>query len=472
MKKEAIHFTKEQEEAIAHKGEQLLVKGIAGSGKTLVLLKSAANLAQENPQDKVAVFSFGKPLSQASESILRKYNLRNLHVITFHQWAYKAYTETFHKKPFYAKYARKNFRDAIAQLSSKYPTHRFFKTNDLHGFLDEEIQWIKGRNIQSKEEYLKAQRKGRGSKVRLSIKDREIAYEIYTLYEQKKGEQLDYNDSALRLIEVKDKIADSVKYDHIIIDEAQDLTKVNLELLVAISRKTCRIGADIGQKIYPTTFTWKETGLDFRGNRVKTLQKSFRSTKQIVELASSLQNKDEIVQDEEYTSPLIPTREGEKPSLFVCNNETAQDLAVIKYIQTLKNESPNASIGVLTRNWDTSLRLQKQLHAANVSFSEIGGSNQYKRTFQVPQGSHLEPGIKFTSFHTAKGLEFSYVVIVDLLNPPAQDLLGDEFDWDLERRLLYVAMTRAQYELVMFTYDEKAKLIQELDTELYEKIDV
>lgn len=471
-KNDDIQFTPEQTEAINHKGEQLLVKGIAGSGKTLVLLKSAINLAQQNPKETVAVFSFGNPLSTAAQNVIAKYNLPNLTVITFHKWAHQAYSKTFGRSPDYVPKGKYYFSDAIRDLNAANATHRFFKTKDLHDFLKEEIKWIKGRNIKSEEEYLKALRKGRGSKVRLSAADRKLVYKIFTTYEAKKGSYLDYDDSAVKLVDAKNKISDSVKYDHIIIDEAQDLAKVNLELLVSISKQTCRIGADIGQKIYPTTFTWKETGLDFRGNRVKTLQQSFRSTKQIVELASSLQKKDEIVSDEEFTSPEIPAKEGAVPHLFLCKNEAVHDIAAIKYVVKLQQQSPDASIGVLVRNWESAIRLQEVLRSQNINFTEIGVAPSYKRKFKVEQGTHTSPGIKFTTFHTAKGLEFSYVVVVDLVNPPTEVRLGDEFDWDLERRLLYVAMTRAKYELALFTHDEKAKLVTELDADLYTDIEI
>ena len=84
-------------------------------------------------------------------------------------------------------------------------------------------------------------------------------------------------------------------------------------------------------------------------------------------------------------------------------------------------------------------------------------------------GTHLEPGIKFTTFHTAKGLEFHYVIIADFVNPDLHDRLGDEFDWDLERRLLYIAMTRAMIHIQMYTYEGDTKLLKELDSLFYDR---
>ena len=49
----------------------MLVRGIAGSGKTLVLLKKAKKVATENPEESVAIFSYGKPLSEATEKLIK-----------------------------------------------------------------------------------------------------------------------------------------------------------------------------------------------------------------------------------------------------------------------------------------------------------------------------------------------------------------------------------------------------------------
>ncbi|TKI46244.1 3'-5' exonuclease [Lysinibacillus tabacifolii] len=464
-----IKFTKEQQDAINHNGNQLLVKGIAGSGKTLVLLKSAIDLAIKNSSEKVGVFSFSKSLSAAAEAMLKKHKLKNLNITTFHQWAANAYRKTYGHHPTYAnEYYLMNV--AMREMKVLYPKHRFFKDDTFNKFLQEEIKWLKGRNIQSNAEYLATSRKGRGSKIRLSESDRTVIYGLYSLYEVKKDGAYDYEDTALQLIKDQHKIVDAVKYDHVIIDEAQDFNKVTMQLLVGIAQQSCRIGADIGQKIFPTTFTWKETGLDFRGNRVKTLQQSFRSTKQIIELARSIQSNDEITKDEEFTLPIVPTVSGPIPQVYVCKTQKAQDEAIIELLKTIVQSDSKGSIGVIVRNWDSATRLERKLLAKGIPFTEIGDTRKLKRDFDVAQGLHTEPGIKFTTFYTSKGLEFKYVVVVDLVNPSSSELLGEEFDWDLERRLLYVGMTRAKVALSICTYDEKAKLLSELDSNLYSKV--
>ena len=65
----------------------------------------------------------------------------------------------------------------------------------------------------------------------------------------------------------------------------------------------------------------------------------------------------------------------------------------------------------------------------------------------MPQDLRLDAGINFTTFNTAKGLEFHDVIVAESVNPDLHSRLGDEFDWDLERRLLYVAMTRTMIHI-------------------------
>lgn len=471
LAEDKIDLSKEQQQAVDYTGEQMLVRGIAGSGKTLVLLKKARKVATENPEENVAIFSYGKPLSEAAEKLIKDSNLPNLKVFTFHSWAYRAYRETFNRNPWYTRKEREKFKTALETVKVSYPNHRFFKNKDLHEFLKEEVSWIKGVAIEDYDSYLSANRRGRGGKVRLSQEDRKVLYKVYEAYEKEKGNTIDYDDAGLVLYNAIDKIPDSVKFDHVFIDEAQDLTKVSLKVLIHCARKTCTVGADMGQKIYTTSFTWRDVGLHISGGRTRILRSSYRSTKQIVQLANSIQKNDEISNDEEFTEPTLPTVSGPTPTIFITLNKDTHDEAIMKAAKQLVASNERATVGILCRNWETINRLNRKFDQKGIKYTEIG-NNPRKWGDRACPGTHLEPGIKFTTFHTAKGLEFHYVIVADLINPDLHERLGDEFDWDLERRLLYVAMTRAMAHLQMYTYEEDAKLLKELDTSLYERVNL
>ncbi|KOO43087.1 3'-5' exonuclease [Priestia koreensis] len=465
--KKTITYSDQQKEVINYSGSQLLIRGIAGSGKTLILLKKARDVAEKNPNETVAVFSYGNPLSDSAKRQLESYNLPNLTVKTFHSWAMRTYCLVFRKRKIYMT-NRQVISDAIKEVSTIYPKHRFITNKDLKGFIEEEISWIKGSDLCQREKYMKEPRKGRGGKVRVTPEDREVIFKIYEEYEKIRDYRLDYDDLGLQLSRNLDKIPDEQKFDHVFIDEAQDLTKVNLMVLCGIARKSRIVGADKGQKIFTTSFTWEDVGLNIKGRRTKILRNSYRSTKQIMELAYSIQEKDEISKDEEFTRPDLPTAEGQKPKVIFSKDIESQHQALSEAIRIIQREDPDAVIGILSRNREHMNNVQKLLNRERIDYKFIQSSA--KKGDQEKLGSHHEPGVKLTTLHTAKGLEFKYVFITDVVDPPTYERLGDDFDWDIERRLLYVGMSRAMKQLYLFTYGDRHNLIDELGKPFYEKV--
>ena len=75
MKKKNITYSAQQAEIIKYSGAQLLIRGIAGSGKTLILLEKARDVAKKNPNETVAVFSFGNPLAVCTQKTARGYTI-------------------------------------------------------------------------------------------------------------------------------------------------------------------------------------------------------------------------------------------------------------------------------------------------------------------------------------------------------------------------------------------------------------
>ncbi|MED5018469.1 3'-5' exonuclease [Paenibacillus chibensis] len=467
MKKD-IRYSAQQKEIINYSGDQLLIRGIAGSGKTLILLEKARDIATKHPDETVAVFSYGSALTASAIKQLETYNLPNLTVTTFHSWAMKNYYKTFKKKAYLEKFSRQKLLVAIEEIKQDYVNHRFVNNKDLITFIEEEIGWIKGSDLCEFNKYDKAPRKGRGGKVRLSTEDRKVIYKIYEAYQKQLDYRIDYHDFGLHMSRKLGKIQDASKFDHVFIDEAQDFTKVNLQVLCYIPRKSCVVGADKGQKIFTTSFTWESVGLNIKGGRTKVLRNSYRSTKEIMELAYSIQEKDEISKDEEFTRPDLPTKTGPKPKVFYTKGIEGQKIALLEMIELIQKEDPGATIGILSRNKKHMKRVVTLLDDAKKKYQFI--TSPFKNDDPNRIGTHHDPGIKLTTFHTAKGLEFKYVLITDLVDPPTEERLGEDFDWDIERRLLYVAMSRAMKVLNLFTYGDRHLLVDELGKDYYEKI--
>ena len=86
---------------------------------------------------------------------------------------------------------------------------------------------------------------------------------------------------------------------------------------------------------------------------------------------------------------------------------------------------------------------------------ETGTGNDRRMTKEVPDGN----GIKIITMHSSKGLEFDHVWIPDLYegNMPIKQAVTEE-EIEEERRLLYVAMTRAKNTLHIYGAGKKSNV--------------
>lgn len=458
-----VNLSKQQKEIVNYEGEELLIRGIAGSGKSLILFKKAEATARKYPNRKIAIFTYNRSLAQASKKLAERLNIDNMYVNTFHSWANAVYRKTMKKRNFrIISYKDKFLEESLKSFeNTDLKSHRFIKeANKYQSFIKEEIAWIKGRGLKDLESYQKASRRGRGSEVRVTKKDREVIYRIFNEYNRRKGEVLDYDDLGFELFFNIDKINDRDKFDHIFVDEGQDLQQVQLFILRNIARKSFFIAADIGQKIYKTSFTWKDIGLNISGGRTKVLKDSFRSTKQIVQLANSLQEKDSIVNDEEFVSATLPKREGPVPLLVECSSYQEQMSEVIESLKQIVEGNKKRTVGILIRERKGVDIVSKRLKSLGIPHDNL----------LTKDGDPYTPGIKLSTIHSSKGLQFDFVLIINLVEPK----LGSEIDleeyWNMMRRLLYVGITRATTMVNLYYYGKPMKILHDLNEDFYDKV--
>jgi SOS regulatory protein LexA len=130
----------------------------------------------------------------------------------------------------------------ILELKDNYKKSKLLNLNYKRFFI-EEITWIKACNYLNLEEYQQAVRigrkypKGEGPQRLLKAsKDREIIFECMKSYDKKLREQgyVDEEDVVLLALE-KAKQNPSHRYTHLIIDESENLTRIQIELLRCLS---------------------------------------------------------------------------------------------------------------------------------------------------------------------------------------------------------------------------------------------
>jgi DNA helicase IV len=156
-------LTDKQEEVVNYEGDELLVKGIAGSGKTTVLLRKARKMIEKNPSIRIGLFTFNKTLSQYAKKIADEIGTNNLFVYTFHGWAFGALREVTQKSRIMVTSTRdqKDFLKNAVEMVRKDSKHRFVTEDKFREFLSDEISWIKGKWIKNLNDYQAVSRNGK-----------------------------------------------------------------------------------------------------------------------------------------------------------------------------------------------------------------------------------------------------------------------------------------------------------------------
>lgn len=455
----AIELTKAQKESVEYDSGDLLVKGVPGSGKSVVLMERALRFNKKaieaKETKKILILAFTNSLVKYTEALVDLTGLkpRMIEISTIDKLCLALYRKMANRKFVYIitkSSEREQFIDRAIQkhMDKTKKKHRF---HDISAeFWAEEFLWIKQKNITSEAEYVGAERIGRGGKVRMSREDKAVAYSMFAEYCAllTAAHKYDWEDIYSYLIKNAKKIPDDDKYDYILVDEAQDLSYVMLKVAKLLTRRTITIAADKAQKIYSTSFSWKEIGIDIRGKASKSLEKTFRSTKQIVQLAESLLEVNRAQQEDqsEFTDPVLPTREGELPQIISCKTALdEQDMVIglaIKYVKA------NNVVGILYRSYSEYITLKKWLMNAGIVPEEISKKTEW---------SLNKPGVKLSTFHSSKGLEFDVIIIPKFTeaNLPLNSMVEGADQEQLEeikaqeRSLLYVGMTRSKYNLYL-----------------------
>ncbi|MGE9927614.1 3'-5' exonuclease [Megasphaera elsdenii] len=472
-----FEFTKKQNECIEFDpNHDLLVQGIAGSGKSLVLVYRAlgtAIRAKENGErPTIAILTFANSLKNYTQEVVEQYRAnditQNITVDTIDSQIRRLYSHIMLEGKFFKlQYDNDSLFDEIIAKEMQKKKNRFLGKN-MHEFLWDEIRWIKQRSnkIKSLDDYSKAERHGRGNAIRPTQKDRAVIWSVYDQY-YKEAKRRRYYDAEAVFAEMADRIdeiPESMKFDYVFVDECQDLGLTKIRIAKGLARKSITLAADLAQMIYHVGFSWAEVGIDIRGQASKKLYGSFRNTKQIMLLAESVKQKNTSLPSERREIE-IPDREGPKPQLYFMESDLDEYSRIAEILKKEQREHPDFTIAIIVRSARDMNRMEEALKSKGITY--------YQR-FDAAGFKILTPGIKLITYHSSKGLEFDEVIL-PFLDEGTFPYLPKDADIDQidnlmndSRSLLYVGMTRAKFALFMFSnLDKKSPLINDFDKRYY-----
>ncbi|MCD8510765.1 MAG: type I restriction enzyme HsdR N-terminal domain-containing protein [Bacillus sp. (in: Bacteria)] len=255
-------------------------------------------------------------------------------------------------------------------------------------------------------------------------------------------------------------------YTHIIIDESQDLTKVQLEFLKCIyhekGHSSIMFVADNTQSIYSHSWLGKgrpytTIGYDMSG-KSRTLSKNYRTTTEISTAAYGLIEHDENINTNvDFVKPSLIDRHGHPPIYQFFANSGKQLEFLIHEINTLLNDYKHCDICIVARE-------KRLIESASAGLEKANIPSEILNTLTPDFESNK---VKLVTMHSIKGLEFKVIFLIDINegvipNDRLYDLDDEETMDSEERKLLYVGMTRANELLYMSSVKKPSKFIKEI----------
>ncbi|NLY46678.1 MAG: UvrD-helicase domain-containing protein, partial [Tissierella sp.] len=473
----------------------MLIKGVAGSGKTTVSVRRIPFLLNRychEKDDKALLVTFNKTLLNYIKYQYNKVeNEENYQENFFDNSNKKVDITTIDSLMFkyFLKYQKNNsisykiadsgiqFKaiiQAINMVADKYPTIKMISPKNANFLLDE-ISWIKACNIDDENTYQNIDRIGRASggkgtpqKLIKNSPLRAAIFELMIAFDNVLQNEHFIDYKSMNLVALKEaQQAPIDMYTHILIDESQDLTKVQLKFLRCIynekKHSSIMFVADNTQSIYSHSWLGKgrpytTIGYDMSGKR-RTLSKNYRTTTEISSAAYDLIEHDESIKNNvDFVKPSLIDRQGHPPIYKYFKTKEKQLDFLFEEIATLRNDYEYSNICIVAREKRLIDNAKKYLEDKGIPCEIL---NQQEPDFESDK-------VKLITFHSIKGLEFKVIFLIDLNEGvfPNNHLvdLDDEDTYDSEeRKLLYVGMTRANELLYMTSADKPSKFIKEID---------
>ena len=427
----------------------LLIRGAAGSGKTTVALHRIAYLAYDDPEVDSAqtlFLVFSAALRRYVEHVLPSLGVTGVAIRTFEDWAREQRRRHFPKLP-------QEVRIDAPSLVRRLKLHPL-----LGAALEAQVRRVPGpasveqalddwASVLSQARLLAeaCERRAPGA---FSARELESCAE----WGRRRNEELfawlagdaevqaalDPEDDALLLRAWQLRVGPllgagrrALAYRHVAVDEVQEFSAIEIRLLLDCldERRSLTLAGDAQQLVAESGGfgSWSELQalLGVPGAAVDTLRVSHRSTREIMDFAMGVLGE----LREEDALPLA-ARSGPPVETFRFGDRGACVAFLSGALHALAREEPLASVAILTPDEALS-----ELYHEGLAASELP---RLRRVAE--QDFTFAPGIEVTEIEQAKGLEFDYVVLVEV-----------DAEWFPDaaraRRLLHVGATRAVHQL-------------------------
>lgn len=254
------------------------------------------------------------------------------------------------------------------------------------------------------------------------------------LFQSAKGGRLEYAD-VFPLIYLKMRLEGVSKayrrVKHLLIDEMQDYTPVQYAVIARVFPCKKTILGDANQSVNPfSSSNAEQIARIFPQAQCVKLCKSYRSTYEIAQFAQSIAPNPDLIAIE---------RHGDIPCILGFESKQKEIAQILKMIGQF-NASTHRTLGIICKTQRQAEQLYKALEGESQGISLL---NSRSTTFSQ--------GVIICTAHLAKGLEFDRVIVPHV----SKDNYATTFD----QSLLYIACTRAMHQLALTYCDSRSLFI-------------
>lgn len=248
------------------------------------------------------------------------------------------------------------------------------------------------------------------------------------------------NEDAYAILFFKMFIYGLDRYDnikHLVIDEMQDYSSVQLYILDYLYSCAKTILGDYNQTLLPKSARDLQNSIKqiMRGESIEIdLNKSYRSTYEI----SSFYNA--VCDHKEST---FVARHGDPVTIEKLGTNVA--LSLEKIIKQFRSKGYN-SIAIITKTNEDARALHQLFEENNISINLIDDNTDFYDNKEC-----------IISVYNSKGLEFDGVIVYNV---------SEKYSSDIDKNLLYIAFTRALHKLTITYTDKPSQIINNVKEKL------
>lgn len=421
-----------------------LITGVAGCGKSLVLLYRAILERKLQPGKPLLFLTHNEALAvdltNRAQLLARVHRAPPLVVQTYYKWC--------------GSWARRIWTQAVAYEEQETALRQALGPLDADQirFLRDEFSWLQDYPITTETEYLATHRRGRTFPLRRE--QRPAIFQQFLRYRQylRDQQKTDWSGLALRIHDaVTAGTLRPPQYERVFVDEAQFFARTWLLVIRAAIEPTVGkifIAADPTQGFLQRRQSWSEFGFDIRG-RPTRLRRAYRSTRATLRFARDFYVSRAAPEETELNLPeqaeLNAAPAGAWPLVISQPNQQDEVGALIQALRPLQEK--NASLGHVLVLHASGRRVRGLIEL-------LGRALPTVRVVPAKAATGSDQ-LRVCSVEGATGLEAPFVFILglrEMFEAEASPLLSAENRRQLveeHSKLAYMAFTRAGVRLFL-----------------------